>query len=689
MNTKSFYAILLLALLTSACAPSAAAGTVEAATSQPIENEAGESSIASPESAVLLFSIGMHIEPMGETAQGYRGGKADYHQPQFFERHVQDILAITQIVEAHGGRMTIQAQSPFTSVAIETGDSILADLAARGHELALHFHEDAHLGKNSTSRTVQEWCDVMKQEMSLITQASGVTDIRYWSGGNLYPDLFEAAACAGLDVNSDWKNPETQSTDLSLVGVTPWRPAGGTDGTDFALFTQHDPDSAVVFLPEGQFDKNNFASMRRSDEAGGDEAYFEYLKQSLYASLEAEQAGKVNVFHFTIHPGEFRGDPQHPFAVIEKFLTEVVDPLVASGQVQWATFSEMADAYAAWEQTAISVKAPDTEILDTAYISFIINVHDWSHPAESADILLQIVDLFEKYGVRGDFYFTAEITRALAETRPDVIERFRNSDMTISYHVRPPHPLYTGFDSRLKNLSDAELYQTLLDYETYALNLETGELDRSQPGGYAYVAQVFGRNPIVAPAPNSDPRIKDAAQRVYAALGAQMTLLYHESGTKVDEPFEYVNDLLVRPSNFSVTRTTLIDGTDNFWWNFMSKPNADAYNPTALLQSQLAEWDGQFGKLTNSRAPFITSLVHENNFYRNGAEAWSSIYFTMDKDKKGKPLPPPWNLSAPDPSKLRAPKDQSAIFAAYEQMVAYAASNLIVVTSEDILQLAG
>jgi hypothetical protein len=33
--------------------------------------------------------------------------------------------------------------------------------------------------------------------------------------------------------------------------------------------------------------------------------------------------------------------------VIEKFLTEVVDPLVASGQVQWATYSEMADAYAA------------------------------------------------------------------------------------------------------------------------------------------------------------------------------------------------------------------------------------------------------------------------------------------------------------------------------------------------------
>jgi hypothetical protein len=245
--------------------------------------------------------------------------------------------------------MTIQAQSPFTSVAIESGNTILADLASRGHELALHFHEDAHLGKNDETLSVGQWCDVMKQEIALIEQAGGVTDVRYWSGGNLYEDVYEAAACAGLDVNSDWKNPQVQETPLEFVGIHPWRPAGGTDGVTLTAFTQHDSNGAVVFLPEGQYDKSNFASMRRSDEAGGDEAYFEYLKESLYASLAAAEAGKVNVFHFTVHAGEFRGDPQHPFEVIEKFLTEVVDPLVASGQVQWATLSEMADAYIAWE----------------------------------------------------------------------------------------------------------------------------------------------------------------------------------------------------------------------------------------------------------------------------------------------------------------------------------------------------
>lgn len=320
------------------------------------------------------------------------------------------------------------------------------------------------------------------------------------------------------------------------------------------------------------------------------------------------------------------------------------------------------------------------------YISFIINVHDWTHPDESTDILLQLVNLFERYSVRGDFYFTAEITRQLAENHPEVIERFKNSDMTISYHVRPPHPLYTGFDSRLQGFSDDELYQTLLDYETYALNLETGELDKSQPGGYAYVAQVFGRNPVVAPAPNSG-RIKDAAQKVYASLGAEMTLLYHESGTKLEQPFEYVNGMLVRPSDFSVTRVTAVDGSDSFWWNFMSSSDAEAYNPTKMLQSQIEEWQRQTGSLPYGRAPFITTLIHENNFYRSGAEGWTSIYFEMNGAKKGDLLSSPWDLSAQDPSRLRAEEDQAAIFAAYEEMVAYAAANLTVVTSEDILEL--
>lgn len=308
-------------------------------------------------SPTLLFTIGMHIEPFGQTAQGFTGSSsANYNVEAFYNRHIQDIQAVAAIVEAHGGRMTIQTQSPFTTMTIQTQNPILADLAARGHELALHFHEDAHLGKQSATLPIDQWCAALKQEMDLIVQAStpahagAVTNIHYWSGGNVYTNLFQAAACAGLNVNSDWKNPKNQSTDLQLVGVNPWRPAGGTNGIDFTAFARHDPNGAVVFLPEGQFDQTDFASMRRSDNAGGDKEYFEYLKTQFYASLKASRTDKVNVFHFTVHPGEFRGDPAHPFAVIDEFLSEVVDPAAAAGLVQWATFSEMADAYSAWEQ---------------------------------------------------------------------------------------------------------------------------------------------------------------------------------------------------------------------------------------------------------------------------------------------------------------------------------------------------
>lgn len=309
------------------------------------------------------------------------------------------------------------------------------------------------------------------------------------------------------------------------------------------------------------------------------------------------------------------------------------------------------------------------------YITFVINVHDWVNTHDSADTLLHLIDIFEKYGVRGDFYFTAPVIEKYVAERPDVIERLKSSGMTISYHVRPPHPLYNGFDSRLQGLDDAALYQTLLDYETYALDLSTGELDRSHPGGYTYVSQVFGTKPVCAPAPNSDRRIKETAERVYAALGAQMTLRYHEEGTAIDRPFFYTNGLLVRPSDFSITR---VPGSENFWWNFMVSPHAAEYDPATMLQTQLAAWNAQ-------RAPIITSLIHENNFYRSGPESWTPIYFA-GKDKSS-PLTPPFDLNARDISKPRSPAEQQAIWDAYERMVAYAAANLQVVTSAGLVQI--
>jgi len=320
---------------------------------------------------VLLFDIGMHIEPLGAEVSTLAGAPADqpprpgpdYSKGSLFERHVKDIRSVAAIVERYGGAMTVQTQTPFTTIAIERGETILQDLAASGHEIALHFHEDAHLGRDTGNLPAETWCQVMQEEIGYIRQASGVADIRYWSGGNLYPGLIDAAVCAGLDVNSDWKNPNEQKTVSELIGSEPWRPAGASSGNDVSRFAAHDPAGPVIFLPEGDYSRTDFGSMRRSEAAGDDEAYFEFLKQSLLASVARAQAdpSRVHVFHFTIHPGEFRGsDPGHQFAVIEDFLAQVVDPLVKSGQVRWSTFSQMADAFQAWESANPGV-APRSE----------------------------------------------------------------------------------------------------------------------------------------------------------------------------------------------------------------------------------------------------------------------------------------------------------------------------------------
>ena len=299
-----------------------------------------------PADGVLFVGIGIHIEPF----DGQKPGKGSYSDPAFFNHHVEDIRTLARIVERYGAKLTVQAQTPFTLVAIRSGETLFADLEASGHEIGLHFHEDAHLGANPEVQSVQTWAAAMTQEISYLKLA-GATEVRYWSGGNLYPGILDAAAIAGLDVMSDWKNPHLQQTNELVVGVNPWRPSAGPNEQSLVAFAKHDPQGKIIYLPDGSYDPAGFAAKRQMTQTGGDQAYFDYLAESLNRSLEAAQPDRVNVFHITIHPGEFRGDPAKPYAIVDRFLADVVNPLVRVGRIHWATSSEMADAFSEWENS--------------------------------------------------------------------------------------------------------------------------------------------------------------------------------------------------------------------------------------------------------------------------------------------------------------------------------------------------
>ncbi len=315
---------------------------------------------------VLLLGIGMHIEPLGESISpaisgkprslepsppvGGRGrwGEQTYASPQLFERFAESINSVAEVIESHNGRMTVQTNGIFAAAALKFGNPLLQDLADRGHEIGLHFHEDVLMGDDSESLPVATWCDAIREQIETI-RAAVDTPVDYSSGGNLYQGRIAASECAGLSVTGEWKNPETQETPPELLGTAPWRPSGGAAGDDVSALMTHDPDGTVIFLPEGIFTDPNSA-VRLRQELDGGVAYFEFLADALRDSLEeARSTPGVHVFHFTIHPLEFQSDGQRPFTVVDEFLRKIVDPLVAKGAVRWATYAEMAEAYRAWE----------------------------------------------------------------------------------------------------------------------------------------------------------------------------------------------------------------------------------------------------------------------------------------------------------------------------------------------------
>jgi len=283
----------------------------------------------------LYFGIGVHIEP-----------EPEYRDDFVYQRDRERLRRLAEIVAEHGGVLTIQTQTPFDDKAQQLGDTIFADLAAQGHEIALHFHEDAHI-PDADSRPVEEWMTTLEEEIDLIEELSGA-EVRTWSGGNVYPHVFQAAEQVGLEVNINYKNPQTQQSDERFTILAPWRPAGAASVEER---TTHDPGGAVIYIPSGVFpahcDKLEAFPRPYCHEA------FDYVTVALRNSLDAVTEGKVNAFYGTLHPSDFfgPGSDEEKLQVWDQWLTAVVDPLVADGRIQWATMSGIADAFMAWEES--------------------------------------------------------------------------------------------------------------------------------------------------------------------------------------------------------------------------------------------------------------------------------------------------------------------------------------------------
>jgi len=296
------------------------------------------------------------------------------------------------------------------------------------------------------------------------------------------------------------------------------------------------------------------------------------------------------------------------------------------------------------------------------YFTFIINVHDFVNLEDSKNTIERAISIYDKYNVTGEFYLTSTMWEKFKENYPEVIELLKNK-ATVSYHIRPPHPVYIGFETPLKGLSQDQLINKLKEYETHSLDLESGGYQEKE-GGYALMKKDLGYAPIAGGILSSDQNIQEAEVDVLKEMGLKMIVIHKDGSLSEKGAKKY--DLWIRPADFEI----LEDASGNAWWNTEA-------NPVELFGDKI-------NNLGNEEY-FGVSLIHDDNFYRKN-NPFRYIYY--EKGQNDHPKLPPYDLSEGNKgTKERDIETQDSIWSRYEQLVKAVSQDpqVKVVTSKEIV----
>ena len=334
-------------------------------------------------------------------------------------------------------------------------------------------------------------------------------------------------------------------------------------------------------------------------------------------------------------------------------LDATLDALVASGHVVRSSPEALQAVAAKLEAACEGVpELPDT------VVQFALNVHEWVRPDLSKEWILRVLELHAKHDVPVDVYLTGSVLAALAEDAPEVVTALRDSSqVTISYHARPPMPYYPGFDNgKLRGLQGEALYDAVHRYETQALDMVTGGTVEGTPGGMAYLAEVFGAAPASVAFADGDGDVSRTLAWVSRDLGAKMVATHDHDCELGDR----INGLWCRVEQGKV--------------QLFGPPKRDGGEEMAkaLGTSASGPW-------------FVWGKVHDNDFFSRG-NYWRPIYY-RDGDRKH-PLKPPYDLGAASSQPKSAAGKQSS-WGLYESGVVWAADNRAKVTPMNLDQVLG
>jgi hypothetical protein len=324
----------------------------------------GGVSVPSTPAAVTHINFVIHIEDPDAL-----------HVLPYFQSQSAIFTELARIFYAHGGFLTIQPEQDWPQAAEEgLHPGMLLELAQLYDvQYSNHTHGPNCLDPEGTPRSAADcsghpdWSrrftndDVVTyaRDMRLLLEdASGasVTD----HNGNFDMVHTSRLAEAGIHTLSVFKDRTTQRTYDRLYN-NPWRPGQADALTDLEGFLTHDPAVEVVYIPGwGQ------ALTRHPDCAAA------RIRPMLSQFIRFADPERVNTFYVVLHVSHFYSrvdDPNYlrwdeasmKMVYSEEFLThlqywddvltEVIDPLVDEGYLQWTSFADIGLLYEAWEDS--------------------------------------------------------------------------------------------------------------------------------------------------------------------------------------------------------------------------------------------------------------------------------------------------------------------------------------------------
>jgi hypothetical protein len=314
--------------------------------------------------APVHFTLLIHIEDpqQMETTRAY------------FEQKTAVFRELARICHEHGGFLTIQPEHTWPQAA-EAGfhPGLLAEIARDyGVVYSTHTHgprcrDDAGVLRSSGDcSTRPEWdhnlsdddvVEYVGELRDLLQTASGtpVTD----HNGNWEFGHSSRFSEIPMTTMSAYKNASDQRTYDRLI-INPWRPGQVDANRDIETFLTHTPGTEVIYIPGwGQ------ALTRHHERA------LDRLRPMLSQVIYHADPDRVNTYYVLTHADHFHADDYDPDYIAydentgqvtysaeflqdlqywDDLLTELIDPLVAEGYLQWTSLPEMGKLYQEWER---------------------------------------------------------------------------------------------------------------------------------------------------------------------------------------------------------------------------------------------------------------------------------------------------------------------------------------------------